>query len=97
LRCPRLRQSFGLDSSREAEAGAGRCDCDPAYREESGLAPSIELAAGQLTAPARYGTARRFGETLDSIRMPLALLNFVEPVVVHTIFLVRFDQAEVSL
>jgi hypothetical protein len=53
--------------------------------KESGLASSIHLAAGQFAAT-RHGAPRRFGETLDGIRMPLGLLNFVEPIVVHTEF-----------
>jgi hypothetical protein len=61
-----------------------------------GLAPSIDLAAGQFAARA-YWLPQWFGETLDGIRMTLGLLNFIEPVVVHSKFLGWLDQAEVSL
>jgi hypothetical protein len=33
------------------------------------LTPSIELAAGQLAAPARYRAPRWFGEALDGVRV----------------------------
>jgi hypothetical protein len=62
-----------------------------------GLAPSIDLAAGQFAARARYWLPQWFGETRDGIRMTLGLLNFIEPVVVHSKFLGWLDQAEVSL
>src|SRR5258708_37268384 len=44
-----------------AEARHRRCDCDPAYREESGLAAPVDLALGQLPIPARYRAPRWFG------------------------------------
>ena len=69
---------------------------DPAFGKEGGLASSIHLATGQFATCARYGASWWFGETLDGIRMTLGLLNFVEPVVVHTEFLGGHDQAELK-
>ena len=62
-----MRDGSVDDALQNAEAGTGRCDFDPTCREESGLAPSIELAAGQFTVPARYRAPRWFGEALDGV------------------------------
>jgi hypothetical protein len=40
---------------------------------------------------------RWFGETLDGIRMTLRLLTLIQTIIVHSEFLGRLDQAEVSL
>jgi hypothetical protein len=85
------------DALKMPEAGAGRRDCGAACAEESGLTPSIELAAGQLTAAARYRAPLRLREALDGIRMTLRLLTLVQTIIVHSEFLGRLDQAEVSL
>ena len=62
-----------------------------------GLASSIDLAAGRFAARARYRAPRRFGETLDGIRMTLRLLTLIQTIIVHSEFLGRLDQAEVRL
>jgi len=79
-----------------AEAGTGRCDCGAACGEESGLAPSVELAARQFATAARYRAPLRLREALDGIRMTLRLLTLVQTIIVHSEFLGRLDQAEAS-
>jgi hypothetical protein len=44
----------------------------------------------------RRGVAR-LSEALDGVRVALRLLDFVEPIVVHSEFRDRLNQAEVSL
>ena len=71
---------------RRGSIGGRRCDLLRRCHE-GGLAPSIHLAAGQFAIRARYGAARRFSQAPDGIRMAFGLLDFVEPIVVHSEFL----------
>jgi len=63
----------------------------PSEASAYGLAPSINPATGQFAALTRYRLPRWFSEPLGGYRMALGLLDFVEPIIVHSEFLGRFD------
>jgi hypothetical protein len=65
--------------------------------DNSGLAPSINPATGQFPARARDRPPRWLSKALGSRGMAVGGFALVQPIVVHSEFLGRLDQAKVSL
>ena len=92
-----LRGSSVEDALQMQKPTPRRCGCDPACREEGGLAPSIHLAAGQFATCARDRPPRWLREALCSRGIAIGGFALVQPIVVHSEFFGRLNQAEVSL